>query len=62
MNNYLKNIWEWITTFPRPWRNVVISGGVLSKGGTVFVGKGITVTINGPICSEGHVYLEAESK
>lgn len=60
MFEYLKDIRQWITSFPRPWNKVTIKGGVLSKGGTVFVGKGVYTIIDGPVCAEGHVYLEVK--
>lgn len=62
MKNWLRDTIEWLRSYPFPWRRVIVKGSILSTGGTLYIGRGITVTIEGDLVMRGKensVYLEA---
>lgn len=52
MKKWLRDVWLWLRGFPRPWRVVRIKGSILSDGGTVVVGEGVTMEVSGDICAK----------
>ena len=45
---WLRDLWMWLRSYPRPWRVVRITGDVLS-GGTLLVEDGMTVYVQGNV-------------
>lgn len=49
MNCWLRDVFSWLRSFPRPWRVIRIDGDVISAGGSLEIGAGVTVYVNGNV-------------
>ncbi len=48
----LRDTWDWLRSYPTPWRRVIVKGDVISRGGTLYLDCGATVTIEGSLIVE----------
>ena len=50
---WLKDLWAWLRSYPRPWRVVRITGNVTANGDCISVGPGVTLEILGDVTQTG---------
>ena len=54
MRQFTRDVWTWLCCFPAPWRRVRVHGDVISEGGMITVGDGVTLEVIGNVvCKAG---------
>ena len=49
LQTWICDVYDWMVSFPQPWRCVRIKGDILSQGGTLRVSPGCVLEVTGNI-------------